>query len=62
LLVPVPSGTSNIRNLFNWGEVALSILQIVSFIARLAGSSIVESSALIRYRNTNSVFVEHPVV
>ena len=62
LLVPVPGSTSYIRDLLNGCLAAFSVLKIVTFIARLTSSKIIESSALIRDWDTNSILVEDPVV
>ncbi len=62
LLIPVPGGAADIRDLLNGCLTAFSVFKIVTFIARLASSSIIESSALIRDWDTNSILVEDPVV
>jgi len=62
LLVPVPGGTANVRDLLDGGKLASSFVKVITFIARLTGSSVIEGSALIRNRDTNVVIVEHPIV
>lgn len=62
LLVPVPSGASNIRNLLSWGESALSVVEIVALVATEASASFIKGVALIGNRHTDVVAVEDPVV
>lgn len=62
LLVPVPGGTSNVRDRLSGSKNAFSIVQIVSSVAGKASASAVKSIALIRNRDANFVSIENPVV
>ena len=62
LLVPVPGSTADVRDLLNWGLSAFSILEVVSFIARLTGSGVIKSSTLVGNRDADSVLIEDPIV
>jgi len=62
LLIPVPGGTADIADLLDGGEAAFSVVEVVTLIARLAGSSVVEGGALVRDGDANSEFIEDPVV
>ena len=62
LLVPVPSGAADVRDLLSGSEDALSVAQAVASVARKAGASAIESVALIRDRHADFVRIENPVV
>jgi hypothetical protein len=62
LSVPVPRGTSYVSDLLNGGEGALSVLEIVSFVAGNTGATVVEGSALVGDGDADFVLVEDPIV
>jgi hypothetical protein len=62
LLIPVPSGATDIRDLLNGGQDACPINEVISVVAANASSRLIESVALRRNLNTDSLSVEHPIV
>lgn len=62
MLVPVPRAAANVRDLLNRSKDALSIVQVVSFVAAKASTGVVEGVALIRDRYADFVSIEDPVV
>jgi hypothetical protein len=62
LLVPVPWGASNVRNLLNRGKDTFSIYKVIALIATNTCSTSIESIALVWNFNTNSFVIEYPVV
>lgn len=61
LVIPVPSGTSDISNLLDGGKNTGSLNQVISLVAGHTESVSVISIALIGDWNANSVVVEDPV-
>jgi hypothetical protein len=62
LLIPVPSGAADISDLLNGGQDACPIIKVISVVAANASSRLIESVALRRNLNANSLGIEHPIV
>ena len=62
MVLPVPGSTSLISRLLDGCKFTGSVDKVIANIAGNAGSKFIESFALVRDRDTDSLAVEDPVV